>query len=142
LQPVLDTLRWLVHESDVWVEITNLIVPGANDSPGEIERLCRWVFDELGPDVPLHFTAFHPDFKMTDRPATPRATLIEAHDTARRVGLRYVYTGNLSDPERQSTYCPGCGRVVVRRTGYNVRSVGVTDGSCNHCKQEIAGVWK
>jgi len=139
LQPVLDTLEWLVHESDVWVEITNLIVPGANDSPGEIERLCRWIVDELGPDVPLHFTAFHPDFKMTDRPATPRATLVEAHDTARRMGLRYVYTGNLSDPERQSTYCPACGRMAVGRDGYHLGAYAIRGGRCGHCAAPIAG---
>jgi len=139
LQPVLDTLGWLVHETDVWVEITNLIIPGANDSPAEIERLCRWVFDELGPDVPLHFTAFHPDFKMTDRGPTPRTTLTEAHDTARAVGLRYVYTGNLSDPERQCTYCPGCGRMVIERDGYRLGAYAIHGGRCAHCETPIAG---
>ena len=120
LQPVLDTLRWLVHESQTWVEITNLIIPGANDSPAEIERMCRWIATELRPDVPLHFSAFHPDFKLTDRGPTPPIVLQAAYDVARAAGLHYVYTGNVYDPEHQHTYCPGCGRVVIRREGYTV----------------------
>ena len=87
LEPVLDTLRWLVHQSDVWMEITNLVIPGENDSPETIERMCRWIAEELGPDVPVHFTAFHPDFRLTDRGPTPPATLAAAHDVARRVGV-------------------------------------------------------
>ena len=120
LQPVLDTLRWLVRESQTWVEITNLIIPQANDSPDEIRRMCQWIATELGPDVPLHFSAFHPDFKLNDRGPTPAATLQAAHDIARAAGLRYVYTGNVYDPERQHTYCPGCGRAVIRRDGYAI----------------------
>ena len=117
---MLDTLRWLVHESQTWVEITNLIIPEANDSPEDIERMCQWIAAELGPDVPLHFSAFHPDFKLTDRGPTPPATLQAAYDIARDAGLRYVYTGNVFDPEHQHTYCPGCGRAVIRRDGYAV----------------------
>ena len=118
---MLDTLRWLVHESQTWLEITNLIIPGANDSPEDIRRMCQWIATELGPDVPLHFSAFHPDFKLTDRGPTPPATLRAAHDIARAAGLRYVYTGNVYDPEHQHTYCPGCGRAVIRRDGYDDR---------------------
>jgi len=139
LQPVLDTLEWLVHHSDVWLEITTLLIPGANDSPEEIERLCRWVYDALGPDVPLHFSAFHPDFKVVDRPPTPPATLTMAHDTARRVGLRYPFTGNVSDPDRQSSYCPGCGKTVIRRDGYRLGTYAVRGGRCRHCEGPIAG---
>ncbi len=139
LEPVLDTLRWLVHHSPVWVEITNLIIPEANDSPEAIERLSRWVHDELGADVPLHFSAFHPDFKLVDRRATPHTTLVAAHETARQVGLHYVYTGNLSDPKRQSTYCPNCGKVVVERDGYFLGAYAIRNGRCRYCDTPIAG---
>ena len=125
LQPVLDTLRWLARESQTWLEITNLVIPGANDSPDDIGGMCQWIATELGPDVPLHFSAFHPDFKLTDRRATPPATLQAAHDIARDAGLRYVYTGNVFDPEHQHTYCPGCGRAVIRRDGYAVGRIRV-----------------
>ncbi len=139
LQPVLDTLRYLARETDVWLEITNLVIPGANDSPDEIEAMCRWIAEELGPDVPLHFSAFHPDFKLTDRGPTPPATLREAHDMARRAGLRYVYTGNVYDPERQQTYCPGCGRAVIRRQGYAITAFDLMGGRCLHCQTPLAG---
>ncbi len=139
LEPVLDTLRWVVHETDTWVEITNLIIPEANDSPDELKRMCQWLVDELGPDVPIHFSAFHPDFKMTDRPATPLQKLVAAHEIARRAGLRYVYTGNISDREHQSTYCPGCNRAVIGRDGYLVSGYEVREGRCGHCETPIAG---
>ncbi len=139
LAPVLDTLRWLGRQSDVWLEITNLIIPQANDSPGDIERMCRWIVDELGPDVPLHFSAFHPDFEVTDRPATPPATLIAAYDIARRVGLRYVYTGNVSDRAHQGTRCPDCGRVVIQRDGYTLGTFDIEGGRCRHCGTPVAG---
>ncbi len=139
LQPVLDTLRWLARESDVWLEITNLVIPQANDSPAEIERMCRWIVEELGPDVPIHFSAFHPDFKMTDRPATPLQTLLAAHEAARRAGMSYVYTGNVSDREHQCTYCPGCGRTVIERDGYRLGAFDVTEGHCRYCGAAIAG---
>lgn len=139
LQPVLDTLRWLVHESHVWVEITNLIIPGANDSPDDIRRMCEWIATELGRDVPLHFSAFHPDFNLMDRRPTPPATLQQAYDLARAAGLRYVYTGNIHDPERQHTYCPGCGRTVIRRQGYLLESFEIRDSRCTHCQTPIAG---
>jgi pyruvate formate lyase activating enzyme len=139
LQPVLDTLLWLVHESQTWVEITNLIIPGANDSPDDIARMCDWIVTKLGPDVPLHFSAFHPDFEMTDRGSTSVATLQAAYDVARGAGVRYVYTGNVYDPEHQHTYCPGCGRAVIRRDGYLVTAFDLKGGCCNHCQASIAG---
>src|SRR5690606_16369464 len=98
LAPVLETLEWLVRETDVWVEVTTLLIPGLNDSEAEIAELCGWMLDRLGPDVPLHFTAFHPDFRMRDRPPTPPATLARAREQALRAGLRWVYTGNVRDP--------------------------------------------
>jgi pyruvate formate lyase activating enzyme len=136
---VLDTLQWLVHESQTWVEITNLIIPQANDSPEVLERMCRWIATELRPDVPLHFSAFHPDFKLTDRGPTPPATLQTAYEVARGAGLRYVYTGNVYDPQRQHTYCPACGRVVIRREGYEVSGFELRGGRCAHCQTPIAG---
>ena len=139
LQPVLDTLGWLIHKSQTWVEITNLIIPGANDSPEDIRRMCEWIANELGPDVPLHFSAFHPDFKLTDRRTTPPAALQAAYDIAHNAGLRYVYTGNVFDPEHQHTYCSGCGRAVIRRDGYTVVAFELYAGRCTHCQTPIAG---
>src|SRR5206468_1417513 len=106
LQPVLDTLVYLRHETEVWTEITTLLIPGKNDSDAELEAECKWIARELGPDVPLHFTAFHPDYKLTDLPRTPAATLTRARDIAIRCGLRYVYTGNVHDREGGTSFCP------------------------------------
>jgi pyruvate formate lyase activating enzyme len=139
LQPVLDTLRWLARHGRTWLEITNLVIPGANDAPDDIRRMCQWIHSELGPDVPLHFSAFHPDFKLTDRRATPPAVLQAAHDMARELGLNYVYTGNVFDPRRQHTYCPGCGLAVIRRNGYEVTAFELRDGRCLHCQAPLAG---
>jgi pyruvate formate lyase activating enzyme len=139
LEPVLDTLRWLVHHSDVWVEITNLVIPGANDSPDQVGRMCRWIVEELGPDVPLHFTAFHPDFRLTDRGPTPLATLLAAHDVARQAGLHYVYTGNVADRRHQSTYCPACGAVVIGRDGYDLEAYRLEGDRCGQCGGRVAG---
>ncbi len=139
LQPVLDTLQWLAHESHTWVEITNLIIPQANDAPADVTRMCQWIAKELGPDVPLHFSAFHPDFQLIDRDATSPATLRTAYEIARAAGLRYVYTGNVYDPEHQHTYCPGCGQAVIRREGYTVPAFELHKGRCVHCQTPIAG---
>ncbi|MBL9155589.1 MAG: AmmeMemoRadiSam system radical SAM enzyme [Verrucomicrobiales bacterium] len=142
IDPVLDTLRWLKHETGVWFEITNLIIPGENDSPDETARLCDWVLEELGPDVPLHFTAFHPDFKLRDRGHTPHDTLIQARSLARERGLRHVYVGNVLDGERQSTYCPGCERVVIERDHYELGAYHIREGACTHCGTTIPGVFE
>ncbi|NQT12877.1 MAG: AmmeMemoRadiSam system radical SAM enzyme, partial [Planctomycetes bacterium] len=139
LEAVLDTLRWLVHESDVWVEITNLIIPQENDSSDELKRMCGWVVEELGCDVPLHFSAFHPDFRMTDRPPTPPSTLAAAYDIARNAGVHYVYTGNIHDRDRQSTYCPACGEMLIERDGYRLGTYALKRDKCRHCGEPIAG---
>jgi len=139
LEPVTDTLRWLVHDTDVWVEITNLIIPQANDSADELERMCDWIVEDLGPDVPVHFTAFHPDFRMVDRGPTPPETLAIAQEIALRAGLRYAFTGNIHDRQRQSTYCPGCGRVVIERDGYYLGVYALLQDRCRHCGTQIAG---
>jgi len=139
LQPVLDTLQFLVARTNIWLEITTLLIPGLNDSPDELEQMCAWIAGELGPDVPIHFTAFHPDFEMRDRPSTPPATLRRAHEIAKNAGLHYVYTGNVHDPERQSTHCPGCGKEVVHRDGYRIGAYKIVDNQCRHCGGPIAG---
>jgi len=143
LEPVLDTLRYLVHETTVWTEITTLLIPGANDSDEELDALTRWVAEELGPHVPMHFSAFHPDWKMLDTPATPPATLRRARETAMANGLRYVYTGNIHDPRGQSTWCHGCGERLIERDGYTLGGWRLTDdGRCARCGTVCAGVFE
>ena len=140
LNAILDTLVYLKHETRVWFEITTLLIPGCNDSSEELEALSRWVQKELGPEVPLHFTAFHPDWKMRDIPATPPATLTRARDIARAQGLHYVYTGNVHDADGGSTLCPGCHNAVVVRDWYNILNYRVDEtGNCLECGSEIAG---
>ena len=140
LNPVLDTLAYLEHETDVWFEITTLLIPGRNDSSEEIEAESKWIMKELGPDVPLHFTAFHPDYKMTDVAATPPATLRRARDIALAEGLHYVYTGNVHDAEGGTTYCPQCRSPLIVRDWYRIDHYGVTpDGKCPGCGTAIAG---
>lgn len=142
LQDVLDTLVWLMHESDVWVEITTLLIPGLNDSDKEVRELSQWVMKELGPDVPLHFTAFHPDFKMKDRGHTPPATCKRARQIGLDSGLHHVYTGNIHDPRGQTTYCPGCGEAVIERDRYCIGAYRLNaKGECHKCQQQIAGVF-
>jgi pyruvate formate lyase activating enzyme len=143
LQPVLDTLVYLKHETRVWLEITTLLIPGENDSDEELEAASAWVAERLGPDVPWHFTAFHPDYRLRDRPPTPLATLRRARAIARRHGLRYVYTGNAYDPEGQSTSCHACGATVIGRDGYSITAWGLTStGSCRACGAPCAGVFE
>ena len=140
LSPVLDTLAYLVHDTSVWTEITTLLIPGKNDSTEEIAAECRWIARELGADVPLHFTAFHPDYKMKDLPRTPAATLSRARAIAIGEGLRYVYTGNVHDREGGTTFCPACKRAVIVRDWHDILRYHVTDdGRCAHCAQAIPG---
>ena len=139
LPAVLDTLEFLAH-SDVWFEITTLLIPGHNDSDTEIATECEWLLSHLGPDVPLHFTAFHPDFKMRDVPPTPPATLRRARRIALDLGLRYVYTGNVHDREGQSTTCPGCGAAVIVRDWYDIEAYALADdGRCRRCRTALPG---
>jgi pyruvate formate lyase activating enzyme len=140
LQPVLDTLIYLKRETEVWLEITTLLIPTLNDSEEEIRALSEWVFKELGPNVPLHFSAFHPDYKMMDLPPTPAATLRRARTIAQEAGLNYVYTGNVHDPEGGTTYCPSCRAPVIRRDWYEILDYHMTeDGCCQRCGTAIAG---
>jgi AmmeMemoRadiSam system radical SAM enzyme/AmmeMemoRadiSam system protein B/AmmeMemoRadiSam system protein A len=139
LQPVLDTLRWLKEESETWLEITNLIIPDANDSRDEVRQMCDWLLNTLGPDVPIHFTAFHPDFRLRDRSATRAETLLAAYDLARSAGLHFPYVGNVQAIPQQTTYCPGCGQAVIERAGYEIRRYALTGNQCNHCQRAIPG---
>ncbi len=143
LQPVLDTLEYLKHDTQVWFEITTLLIPGHNDSSAEIESLSRWVVDHLGPDVPLHFSAFHPDWKLLDVPPTPPATLTRAREIAVAHGVRYVYTGNVHDANVQSTYCHNCAGPLIGRDWYVLGDWNLTaDGRCASCGTPPAGVFE
>ncbi len=143
LQPVLDTLRYIRHETDVWLEITTLLIPGLNDSDEELHAMAEWVVKELGPDVPWHFTAFHPDWKMRDRPPTPPQTLRRARRIAMEHGVRYAYTGNVHDEEGQSTFCHQCGRRLIGRDWYVITEWSLTgDGRCPDCGTPCAGVFE
>lgn len=141
LEPVLDTLKWLKHESNVWFEITNLVIPEENDSPDEIERMCDWIVSNIGEEVPVHFTAFHPDFRLMNRPQTPPATLVRAREQAIRAGIKYAYVGNVYDVERQSTYCPNCKNCLIERDWYELGSYHIKDCKCEHCGTAIVGVF-
>ena len=142
LDPVLQTLVYLRHETRVWLEITNLLIPGVNDSSREIDAMTRWAAGQLGPDVPVHFTAFHPDFKMLDLPPTPPATLARARRIALDNGVRYTYTGNVHDPAGQSTCCQACGEVVIERDWYRLGAWRLTSaGQCLSCGTRMPGVF-
>lgn len=140
LQPVLDTLRYVARETDAWLEVTTLLIPGQNDSQEEIAAMCEWMVENLGAEVPLHFTAFHPDFKMRGLRPTPSRTLGRARQQALQAGLKHVYTGNVHDQQGQSTYCAGCGRVVIERDWYHLGRYAIDDGgACKHCGRRLAG---
>jgi len=143
LEPILDTLRYLKHETSVWIELTTLLIPGENDSDRELDEMTRWVVGELGPDVPMHFTAFHPDWKMQDHPPTPGATLTRARRIAIRNGVRYPYTGNVYDSEGGGTYCHHCGRELIGRNWYVLGAWNLTpEGNCRYCGTPCAGVFE
>ena len=142
LQPVLDTLLYLKHETDVWFEITTLVIPGENDSEHEIDSMCAWVVDQLGPDVPMHFSAFHPDYRMLDKPRTPFEILAMARRVALRNGVRYAYTGNVHDLGRQSTYCHVCGTRTIGRDWYELSDWRLDHrGACTVCGTATVGVF-
>jgi len=142
LEVVQDTLRYLAHETSVWVEVTTLVIPGYNDTDAELGQLAAWIASEMGQDVPLHLTAFHPSHRMMDVPPTPASTLRRARTIAINEGLRFVYTGNIVDQEGSTTWCPGCGKALIVRRGYNIAAYRLTaDGCCEHCGQAIPGRW-
>jgi pyruvate formate lyase activating enzyme len=143
LAPVLETLEYLRHETSVWFELTTLLIPGMNDSEKEIDEMSSWVVEKLGPDVPMHFSAFHPDWKMMDVPPTPKQTLIRAREIAMRNGVRYAYTGNVHNEAGDSTYCHHCGEKLIGRDWYVLSDWNLTaDGKCASCGTPCAGVFE
>jgi len=147
LDPVLDTLEYLYRETDVWFEITDLLIPGENDAPSEIEAMSRWIVDRLGPEVPLHFSAFHPDWKMMDKPRTPPETLIRSREIALANGLRHVYLGNIHSKAGSSTYCDNCGALLIGRdwhelSDWRIEVDGGGRASCAACGEPLAGVFE
>jgi pyruvate formate lyase activating enzyme len=140
LQPVLETLEWLKNETNVWFEITNLMIPTLNDDPAETRKLSEWILEHLGPDVPLHFTAFHPDFKLQDKPPTPPATLHRARAIALETGLHYVYEGNIHT-DAAHTSCPRCKTLLIKRSWHDVQQNHMKDGHCPKCGLAIPGRW-
>ena len=140
LAEVLDTISWLVNETDVWTEITNLIIPGHNDSMNEINEMVDWILKNVGDEVPTHFTAFHPDFKMMDTPPTPPDTLTKARNLAMRKGLKYVYVGNVHDNTGQTTYCPNCNKSLIVRNWHTIVDLSIVGDKCD-CGQKIPIIW-
>jgi len=140
---ILDTLQYVKHETNVWLEITNLLIPGENDSADELEKMTQWVVEKLGPDVPMHFTAFHPDWKMLDYPPTPMKTLTQAREIAIKNGVRYVYTGNVHDKKGESTYCHSCGERLIGRDWYVLSEWNMeNNGHCQKCGTKCSGVFE
>ncbi|MBT8377771.1 MAG: AmmeMemoRadiSam system radical SAM enzyme [Ignavibacteria bacterium] len=141
LDDVLDTLTWLKNETDVWIEITTLLIPDENDSSEEIQKECDWILNNLGDSVPLHFTAFHPDFKMRDKDRTPERTLTKARKIALSSGIKYCYVGNIHHTEGQTTYCANCNEKLIKRNWHSVTSNILIDGKCKKCGKVIDGVF-
>jgi pyruvate formate lyase activating enzyme len=142
LGPVLDTIKYACTETPCWVELTTLLIPGENDDPEELKRLSDWVVSNVGPDVPVHFTAFHPDYRMTDKTHTPADTLFRAYDIARKAGIAHVYTGNIRDRRTAATHCTGCGAQVIGRSGYDITAWALdAEGQCLACGTKLAGVF-
>ncbi len=142
LAPVLETLKYLKHETNVWFELTTLLIPGENDSPEEISAMTRWIVRELGPEIPLHFTAFYPCWKMSHKESTPIKTLHRARAIARKNGMHYVYTGNVRDRDSESTYCHNCGQILIERSSYHISSYALTEnGHCQTCGAACAGIF-
>jgi pyruvate formate lyase activating enzyme len=139
LQPVLDAIR-LYRELNIWIELTTLIIPTHNDSPHELEQIASFI-RELGPDIPWHITAYHPTYRLTDQPRTPVKTLIQAREIGLRMGLRYVYIGNVPEEQGENTYCYNCGELLIERCGFSVRKNRLRSGDCPECRVQIAGVY-
>lgn len=142
LQPILDTLIYLKKHTNVWFEIAHLVIPDENDSSSEIDALTQWILENLGVEVPVHFNAFHPAWKMLDKPSTPLETLIRARDIAIKNGLRYVYTGNVYHPEGGKTFCYHCKKCLIVRSGYEITEYHLDhDGNCNFCHTRCDGIF-
>ncbi|MFA6596807.1 MAG: AmmeMemoRadiSam system radical SAM enzyme [Ignavibacteriaceae bacterium] len=141
LHNILETLLWLKNETNVWLEITTLLIPEENDSPDEIKRMTEWILENLGDEVPLHFTAFHPDFKLVNRPKTPPETLLSARKTALQNGIKYCYIGNIHNKEGQTTFCPTCNTKLIERDWHTVLRMNLRENSCPNCGKSIKGVF-
>jgi pyruvate formate lyase activating enzyme len=141
LEPVLNTLK-IMKEEGVWLEITNLIVPQWNDDMEMIKKMSDWLYENGFKDTPLHFSRFHPDYKLTNLPATPVETLTKAREIAMNAGLNFVYIGNVPGSEAQNTYCPHCKKLLIERDGFLVKQDHIVDGKCAYCQTPIAGVWE
>lgn len=141
LNEVLDTLVWLKNETDIWFEITTLLIPDENDSTEELKIMCDWILHNLGDEIPLHFTAFHPDFKMLDKIRTPASTLKRSRQIALSAGIKYCYTGNVNDSESQSTYCPKCNNILIKREWHSILDIKIDENKCSFCGYKIAGVF-
>ena len=139
LDPILDTLKFLKRETNVWFELTNLMIPGENDSTEETKAMCAWIVENLGPDIPVHFTAFHPDFKMLATPATPPQTLVKARQIAMEAGIRYAYVGNVNDVANQSTYCHACKKLLIARDWHELGEYYLKGNACGYCGTVIPG---
>lgn len=141
LDYVLDTIYWLKHETNVWIELTTLLIPGENDSDEEIKQECQWILQNLGDSVPLHFTAFHPDFKMREKSPTPHSTLLKAKRIAEKEGIKYCYIGNVLDSKNQSTFCEKCGSLLIERNWHNIKLHNFDRGKCTKCGFQIPGIF-
>ena len=141
LNDVLDTLMWLKNESDVWIELTTLLIPGENDSDEEIKNETDWILNNLGENVPLHFTAFHPDFKMMDKLPTPHKSLLNAKNIAAEIGIKYCYIGNVNDTKNQSTYCNNCGSLLIQRNWHQIKIVNLEKDNCKKCGNNVPGIF-
>lgn len=141
LEPILDTFKWLKNETNIWFEITNLLIPDENDSNDEIKNMCEWILINLGDEIPIHFSAFHPDFKMTDKKSTPLKTLIKAKNIANEIGLKFIYIGNVLTKDEQSTFCPNCKKKLIGRDGFSVSINNLKNGCCKFCNYKINGIF-
>jgi pyruvate formate lyase activating enzyme len=143
LEPVLDTLKYIKHETSTWLELTTLIIPGENDSQAELEAMTQWVVENLGPDVPMHFSAFHPDWKMLDKSPTPVKSLLLARQIALNNGVHYAYIGNAHDKSADSTYCHSCGELLIGRDWYELSEWNLDNsGHCRFCSTPCAGIFR
>ena len=142
LAPVLDTIEYAVKETDVWVELTNLLIPRANDQRDDLTRMCDWIVTRLGTEIPVHFSAFFPHHKLVDRPPTPWETLKMAYSVARKAGIRCVYVGNCSAPGYEATWCPNCSQMLIGRAGFRVTDLNIFQGQCIFCGEKVQGVWE
>jgi pyruvate formate lyase activating enzyme len=142
LEPILDTIKYVKNETDCWLELTTLLIEGENDSDDELKRECEWIVKNLGTNVPLHFSAFHPDYKFMDRPKTKISTLLRAYDIAKKVGIKYVYTGNIIDSKTSITYCPACSKPLITRNGYLISDENLQSGHCRFCGAKCDGIFE